>query len=318
MVPELAADTAVCTETSVRMGRVPGSCWVLIALRSPFCFSNAVPAEQKLTHQLPRNAASHSPAGALGTLHSSAHRLLQSLGCRAARPCTQEQQSCRAWSSLACAPSTAAGTSALQHEMSPHLTGLNSDTIASSISAAVMRPSSTNTCKAAQQGVVALQNPAGQQCRLAMHGLALLSSRGTAGCSSLRPGQSICNGHACQLLSSTALSTCGHNQLQPAHPPSFPCVQCSTPAHARPTCFFQHKPPAPVRRQEGTMSRQAKAGDGGVTQPSSDAAGVEPTISQLHQSLTQATPVSTAKPTPLSASAAAWKMPRVPPSTTTS
>ena len=114
-------------------------------------------------------------------------------------------------------PSTAAGTFALQHAANPHLTGLNSDTIASSISAAVMRPSSTNTCKAAQQGVVALHNPAGQQCRLAMHGLALLSSRRTAGCSSLRPGQSICNGHACQLLSSTALSTCNCSQRTHLH-----------------------------------------------------------------------------------------------------
>ena len=42
------------------------------------------------------------------------------------------------------------------------------------------------------------------------------------------------------------------------------------------------------------------------------------TICQLHHSLSQATQVSTAEPTPLSASAAAWKMPRVPPRTTTS
>ncbi len=41
-------------------------------------------------------------------------------------------------------------------------------------------------------------------------------------------------------------------------------------------------------------------------------------VCQLHQSRTQATSISTAEPTPLSASAAAWKMPRVPPRTTTS
>ena len=54
MVPRHTTDTA---EIPVRMGRVPGLCWMPIALRGPFRFSNAVPAEQKLTRQLPRNAA---------------------------------------------------------------------------------------------------------------------------------------------------------------------------------------------------------------------------------------------------------------------